>query len=81
MITELAERIRRQSVVDAYVVDEICNTYLGRQTCEIDVSRYLLLIFGGLIIFKCIGRETGKQGLTFIGSAIMVLVMFGRCFF
>ncbi|MBO0950877.1 tyrosine-type recombinase/integrase [Fibrella forsythiae] len=81
MITELAERIRRQPVIDAYVVDEICNSYLGRQTREIDVSPYLLLIFGGLIIFKYIGREAGEQGLTFIGSAIMVIVMFGRYFF
>lgn len=81
MIVELAERIRREPVVDAYVVDEICNNYLGRQTREIDVSPYLLLGFGGLIMFKYIGRETGEQGLTFVGSAIMVIVMFGRYFF
>ena len=81
MIVELAERIRREPVIDAYVVDEICNSYLGRQTREIDASPFLLLAFGGLIVLKYIGRETGEQGLTFVGSAIMVLVMFGRYFF
>ena len=81
MITELAERIRREPVIDAYVVDEICNSYLGRQTREIDVSPILLLLFGGLIVLKYIGRETGEQGLTFVGSAIMVTAMFGRYFF
>ena len=81
MIVELAERIRREPVVDAYVVDEICNSYLGRQTREIDASPFLLLAFGGLIVLKYIGRETGEQGLTFVGSAIMVIVMFGRYFF
>lgn len=26
-------------------------------------------------------NETGEQGLTFVGSAIMVIAMFGRYFF
>ena len=66
MIVELAERIRREPVVDAYVVDRICNSYLGRQTREIDVSPFLLLDLGGLIVLKYVGRKTGEQ-LTFIG--------------
>lgn len=81
MIVELAERIRREPVIDAYVVDEVCNNYLGRQTREIDASPYLLLGFGSLIVLKYIGRETGEQGLTFVGSLIMVFLMFGRYFF
>lgn len=81
MIVELAERIRREPVVDAYVVDEICNSYLGRQTREIDISPFLLMALGGLIVYKYIGRETGEQGLTFIGGIAMVVVMFGRYLF
>ncbi len=37
MLVELAERIRREPVINASVVDELCNSYLGRQTQEIDV--------------------------------------------
>jgi integrase/recombinase XerD len=81
MITELAERIRREPIIDAYVVDEICNGYLGRQTREIDISPFLLLLGGGLILFRYIGRETGDQSLTFIGGVAMVILMFGRYFF
>ncbi|RYC70076.1 tyrosine-type recombinase/integrase [Spirosoma sordidisoli] len=80
MITELAERIRQEPVIDSYVVDTICNEYLGRQTQEIDASPFLLLLFGGLIILKYVGRESGEDGLTFIGSAIMALLLFARYF-
>ena len=81
MIVELAERIKREPVIDAYVVDEICNSYLGRQTREIDASPFLLLLFGGLIVLKYIGKETGEKELTFIGGIAMVILMFGRYFF
>lgn len=80
MIVELAERIRSEEYVDAYVVDGLCNNYLGRQTREIDISPLLLLGFGGLIIFKYLGREAGEQGITFIGSAVMVVALFARYF-
>ncbi len=81
MIVELAERIRREPVIDAYLVHEICNAYhLGRQTREIDASPFLFLAFGSLIILKYVGRETGEQGITFIGSAVVVILMFGRYF-
>lgn len=80
MTIELAERIRTELVIDAYVVDQICNDYLGKQTREIDASPYLLLGFGSLIIFKYLGREAGEQGMTFIGSAVMVIALFARYF-
>ena len=81
MIVELAERIRRMDYVDQFVVDEICNNYLGRQSREIDVSPYLLLGFGSLVILKYIGRESGESALTFIGSAVMIVMLFARYFF
>jgi hypothetical protein len=81
MVTELAGRISSEPVIDAYTVDRICNDYLGRQTREIDISPYLLLAGGGLILFRYIGRESGEQGLTFIGGVAMVVVMFGRYLF
>lgn len=81
MITELSERIRREPVIDAMGVDEVCNNYLGRQTREIDISPFLMLAGGGLILFRYIGRETGDQSLIFIGGVAMVVLMFGRYFF
>lgn len=44
MISEQTERIRRKPVVAAFVVVQICNSYLGRQTKKIDVSPYWLTI-------------------------------------
>lgn len=81
MVVELAERIRREPVVDAYIVDEICNGYLGRQTREIDASPFLLLAFGGLMVLRYVGRENGEQGLQFIGGCIMIFMLFARYFF
>ncbi|OIN61212.1 hypothetical protein BLX24_03890 [Arsenicibacter rosenii] len=80
MVMELAERIRQEPVIDAFVVDEICNNYLGRQTREIDISPVLLLLFGSLMILRYVGRETGDQELTFIGGAVLVMMMFARYF-
>ena len=81
MICELAERIRRKPVIDAMVVDEVCNNYLGRQTREIDASPYLLLGFGSLMVLRYVGRENGDQSLQFIGGVVMVLMLFARYFF
>jgi len=78
MIVELAERIRREPTIDAYGVYDICNSYLGR---EIDASPYLFTGLQWVDYFKYIGRETSEQGLRFIGSATMVITMFGRYFF
>lgn len=80
MIVELSERIRHEPLIDPYTVDEICNNYLGRQTREIDISPVLLLLFGSLIILRYVGRETGEQELTFIGGAVLVVMMFARYF-
>ena len=81
MICELAERIRREPIINAYVVDDLCNTYLGRQTREIDISPYLLLGFGSLMVLRYVGRESGDASLQFIGGCVMVLMLFARYFF
>lgn len=81
MITELSERIHREPVIDAYVVDELCNNYLGRQTREIDISPYLLLLFGSFMVLRYVGKETGEKDLQFLGGCIMILMLFARYFF
>lgn len=81
MIVELAERLTKEPVINAEIADEVCNTYLGKQTQEIDLSPYLLVAFGSLMVLRYIGRENGEKGLQLIGGTVMVLMLFARFFF
>lgn len=81
IITELSERLLKEDFINGEITEEICNGYLGRQTKEIDMSIYLLLIFGSLVVLKYIGRETGEESFRFIGSCIMIVMLFARYFF
>ncbi|MFD1140956.1 tyrosine-type recombinase/integrase [Larkinella insperata] len=81
MIRELSDRLRKEPFVNLDVVEEVCNGYLGRQTQEIDMSIYLLLLFGGFTLLKYWGRESGEKDLQFLGGAIMIVLLFGRYFF
>lgn len=81
IISELAERLLKEPAINAETADEICSSYLGKQTQEIDLSPYLLVAFGSLMILRYIGRESGEKGLQLIGGSIMVLMLFARFFF
>lgn len=81
MIRELCERLRKEPVLSLEVVNEVADGYLGRQTQEIDMSVYLLLILGGFVGLRYYGRETGEKDLQFIGGCIMIVLLFARYFF
>lgn len=81
MIFELCERIAKEPIHDSNTVIEICDSYIGKKLRSIDLSPYLLFAFSMLIIYKYIGRESGEKGLTFIGSVIGVILIFGRFVF
>lgn len=81
MIVELSERLQSEPIINAETADEICGSYLGKQTQEIDLSPYLLIGFGSLMILRYIGRESGEKGLQLIGGCVMVVLLFARFFF
>jgi integrase/recombinase XerD len=81
IIVELSERIGKESYINGQIVDEICLGYLGRQVKEIDMSLYLFLIFGSLVILRQIGREANEESIRFIGSCIMIVLLFARFLF
>ncbi len=81
MITELVERISKESIISNEIIEELCNSYLGRQAQEFDMSMILLLIFGGLAALKYVGRESGDSSLQFLGGIIMIILLFARYFF
>jgi integrase/recombinase XerD len=80
-IQELCDRFRKEPVLDNETVSDICGGYIGKQTTEIDMSIYLLLIFGGLAVLRYLAAETANPSLRFIGGCFMILLMFGRYFF
>lgn len=81
IIYELAERFRKEPVLDGHTVDEITQNYLGRSIKEIDLSLYLMLIFGGFMIFKFIGKANGDMDWRMLGGLISIVFLFGRFFF
>ncbi|MCU0325577.1 MAG: tyrosine-type recombinase/integrase [Spirosomaceae bacterium] len=81
IIVELAERFRKEPVLDGSTVDDITQNYLGRQVKEIDLSIYLFLIFLGLMVFRFIGKANGDTDLRTVGGLIAIVLMFGRFFF
>jgi integrase/energy-coupling factor transporter ATP-binding protein EcfA2 len=80
-IVEISERLQKEDYHDAHTVEQICNSYLGKSTKEIDMSIYLFVILGGFALLRSIGRESGESSLRFIGSAIMLIMLFARFFF
>ena len=81
MICELSERFKKESVLSSDVVDEICDGYIGKQTKEIDMSIYFLLLFGGLAVLRYLSAEVENSSLKFIGGCFMILLLFARYFF
>jgi hypothetical protein len=81
MIQELCARFRKEPVLDNETVADICGSYIGKQTREIDMSILLLVVFGGLSLLRYMSRENHDPSLRFVGGVAMVLLMFGRYFF
>lgn len=81
MIQELCARFAKEPVLDVHAVSEICGNYIGKQTQEIDMSIYLLLIFGALAVLRYLAAEQQNPSLRFIGGVFMIALMFGRYFF
>ena len=81
MIQELCGRFRKEPTLTNADVADICGNYLGKQTREIDMSIFLLVIFGGLSLLRYVSRENHNTSLRFLGGVAMVLLMFGRYFF
>jgi integrase/recombinase XerD len=81
MIKEISERLRKEPFITLDVVNEVCNSYIGKQTKEMDFSIVLLLILGGFAVLRYVGKESGDKSLTFIGGVIMIILLFARHFF
>ena len=81
IIVELCERIGKEEYISGQIVEEITDNYLGRQVKEIDMSIYLFVAFGVLVILKQIGREANEESIRFIGACIMIVMFFARHFF
>lgn len=80
-ILELAERFGKEPILTGDVVEEIANNYIGKRTNEIDMSLVLFAFLFGVALLKFIGKATDQSDLRFIGSAIMLVLMFVRFFF
>lgn len=81
MVQELCGRFRKEPTLTNEDVADICGNYIGKQTREIDMSIFLLVIFGGLSLLRYVSRESHNTSLRFLGGVAMVLLMFGRFFF
>jgi integrase/recombinase XerD len=79
-VFEIAERMRKEPVLTGDVVEDICNNYLGRSVREIDLSMFLILVFGGLMVYKFILRSSGDVDARAIGGLITIILLFGRFF-
>lgn len=80
IIFEIADRMRKEPVLSGDVVEDICNNYLGRSIKEIDLSLFLILIFGGLMVFKFVLKSNGDVDARAIGGLISIIFLFGRFF-
>lgn len=80
-ILELAERFSKEPVLSGDVVEQITNNYLGKRTNEIDMSVILFVFLFGVALLKYIGKASGDTDLRFVGSAVMLILMFFRYFF
>lgn len=81
MIKEISERIRKEPFITLDIVNEVSNSYIGKQTKEMDFSIILLMILGGFAVLRYVGKESGDKSLTFIGGVIMIILLFARHFF
>jgi integrase/recombinase XerD len=81
MIVELCQRLAKEDVLIPETVNEICDNYIGRQIKEIDMSFILLIIMGGIMALRFIGRETQEADLRMIGGLMMIVMLFTRSFF
>lgn len=79
-VFEIADRMRKEPVLTGDVVEDICNNYLGRSVREIDLSMFLILVFGGLMVYKFILRSSGDVDARAIGGLITIVLLFGRFF-
>ena len=80
-LRELCDRLRREPFINLDSAVEVADSYLGRQLEEFDFSVILLLILGGFVLLRYVGKETGEKDLQFIGACIMLIMMFARYFF
>lgn len=81
MIDQLISRLEKEEDLDSDTINEICNSYLGREIKQIDMSPYLLLIFVGLAVLRYMSAEVGNNSLRFIGGCFMIFSLFARYFF
>ena len=81
MIQELCGRFRKEPILDNETVADLAAGYIGKHTREIDMSLFLLVVFGALSLLRYISRENHDPSLRFIGGVAMVVLMFGRYFF
>jgi integrase/recombinase XerD len=81
MIVELCTRLSKEDVLIPEVVNEVCDGYIGRQIKEIDMSFALMLVMGGVMAMRYIGRESEDPDLRMIGGLMMIVLLFARSFF
>jgi hypothetical protein len=81
MVVELCTRLSKEDVLIPEVVSEICDGYIGRQIKEIDMSFALLIVMGGVMAMRYIGRESEDPDLRMIGGLMMIVLLFARSFF
>jgi hypothetical protein len=82
MITQICERISREfGLIQNWVIDKICNSYLGKRIRELDMS--FLLIGICLIAFFVAWYRTGaeREFYRYARYCIIVFLLFGRAFF
>jgi len=81
MMREICERLRKEPVLDLDLVNEVADSYLGRQTKELDMSIVLLLVLGGFVAMRYAWREADNTSLQFIGGCLLIILLFTRAFF
>ena len=81
MICELVERFRKEQFLTIEIVETICKNYIGKETKQVDMSIYLLLIFGSLAVLRYLSAEVGNPSLRFLGGICMIILLFARFFF
>jgi integrase/recombinase XerD len=81
MIVDLCTRLSKEDVLIPEVINEVCDGYIGRQIKEIDMSFALMLVMGGVMAMRYIGRESEDPDLRMIGGLMMIVLLFARSFF